>query len=334
MITFASSILTSMLLESDRVVSGQERYNLATLMVIILLVTIEVMVVKVVTAESEREDESPGMRDASLPADNGEEEEETKERKKPRTKSKKLRKKVASILADKSENRCCACCLKPLALGRTVRCCDCGASACRNKCSRLDQRLGWCCLFCYQQRVWLRNNRINVFDRLNSESEIARNLATPETEPVRCGDNASVDAKSAVYTAIRKLVDHAVDEVQRLPSLENSGSGNDAHRDFSRKSQDNLLATVIANEVIAKCQSERTGNGSVLNLKEADNHFFEASETSRVDGQSQSCDRSLDLPRKNLQAVSVASKCTQTQPSELSALMVFNFFCFLLEEAL
>lgn len=45
-------------MESDRVIPGQEKYNMATFMVIFLLVTIEVMVIKVVTAESEREEEN------------------------------------------------------------------------------------------------------------------------------------------------------------------------------------------------------------------------------------------------------------------------------------
>lgn len=58
-------MLTSMLVDSDRDVTGQEKYNLATFMVLFLFITIEVMIVKVATADPEREDESPGMREAS-----------------------------------------------------------------------------------------------------------------------------------------------------------------------------------------------------------------------------------------------------------------------------
>lgn len=61
---FVTFMLTSLLVESDRVITGQEKYNMATFMVIFLLVTIEVMVIKVVTAESEREEDN--MRERSL----------------------------------------------------------------------------------------------------------------------------------------------------------------------------------------------------------------------------------------------------------------------------
>jgi hypothetical protein len=66
MVSFITSILASLLIESDKVVSGQEKYNMATFMVLFLLITIEVMVVKVVTAETERDDESPGVRAADV----------------------------------------------------------------------------------------------------------------------------------------------------------------------------------------------------------------------------------------------------------------------------
>ena len=66
MVFFVTSIINTLLVESDRVIPGQEKYNMGTFMVLFLLITIEVMVIKVVTAEAEREDESPGVRAASL----------------------------------------------------------------------------------------------------------------------------------------------------------------------------------------------------------------------------------------------------------------------------
>lgn len=50
------------------------------------------------------------------------------------------------------ENRC-ACCLRPLYLGRGVRCKDCGEKSCRKGCSRFDPSdNAWRCIFCRQQR--------------------------------------------------------------------------------------------------------------------------------------------------------------------------------------
>ncbi|KAJ8667158.1 hypothetical protein QAD02_008820 [Eretmocerus hayati] len=54
----ATNALSSLLLESERAQSaaaaGHDKYNMATFMVLFLIVTIEVMLVKVVTAEAEQ----------------------------------------------------------------------------------------------------------------------------------------------------------------------------------------------------------------------------------------------------------------------------------------
>ena len=66
MLAHVSTIITTLLLESERVIPGQEKYNMATFMVLFLLITIEVVVVKVVTSDMERDEEShPGLRAAA-----------------------------------------------------------------------------------------------------------------------------------------------------------------------------------------------------------------------------------------------------------------------------
>lgn len=55
---YVSSWISTLLIESDKVVPGQEKYNMATFMVLFLLITIEVVVVKVVTTDMEREEDS------------------------------------------------------------------------------------------------------------------------------------------------------------------------------------------------------------------------------------------------------------------------------------
>lgn len=66
MLGYVSSIIATLLLEAERVVPGQEKYNMATFMVLFLLITIEVVVVKVVTSDMERDEEShAGLRAAA-----------------------------------------------------------------------------------------------------------------------------------------------------------------------------------------------------------------------------------------------------------------------------
>lgn len=58
MLIYVFSLISTLLIESDKVVSGQERYNMATFMVLFLLITIEVVLVKVVTSDMERDEDS------------------------------------------------------------------------------------------------------------------------------------------------------------------------------------------------------------------------------------------------------------------------------------
>lgn len=58
MLIYVPGLISSLLIESDKVASGQERYNMATFMVLFLLITIEVVVVKVVTTDIEQDEVS------------------------------------------------------------------------------------------------------------------------------------------------------------------------------------------------------------------------------------------------------------------------------------
>lgn len=52
-------MVSTLLLEGDKVVPGQEKYNMATFMMLFFLITIEVVLLKVVINEQEFEGESP-----------------------------------------------------------------------------------------------------------------------------------------------------------------------------------------------------------------------------------------------------------------------------------
>ncbi|OAD62667.1 hypothetical protein WN48_07019 [Eufriesea mexicana] len=72
MLVYVSSIISTLLLEGERVVPGQEKYNMATFMVLFLLITIEVVVVKVVTSDMERDEEShAGVENAATSSGQG-----------------------------------------------------------------------------------------------------------------------------------------------------------------------------------------------------------------------------------------------------------------------
>lgn len=58
MLFLVPSVFSTVMLESEMTAHGDNRYNLATFMAFFLLITIEVVIVKVVTFEMERDDDS------------------------------------------------------------------------------------------------------------------------------------------------------------------------------------------------------------------------------------------------------------------------------------
>ncbi|XP_060826442.1 uncharacterized protein LOC132912762 isoform X3 [Bombus pascuorum] len=247
-----------------------------------------------------------------------------------------------------SKNRC-SCCLKPFFLGRGVRCEDCGGKSCRKGCSRWDPSdNAWHCLFCRQQRYWLKKNGVEAFGGPIDEKDLhryfntaksqvyvagvenaatssGRGLATKEEEAntmetvrdfvekivVRLMGNLndtpihrlydhpaydklmerhitplvdalsrlamalrlslenkpSTDSPTMAHTALREIVERAVDEARKLPGLGGSGvSGNAPEaRNVVEDSYEDILATAILNKVIEKFQKEQVdGNSNVL----------------------------------------------------------------------
>lgn len=66
MLIYVSTMISTLLIESDRVVPSQEKYNMATFVVFFLLIVIEVMVVKVVTSDMEQDEDSHAISMAAV----------------------------------------------------------------------------------------------------------------------------------------------------------------------------------------------------------------------------------------------------------------------------
>ncbi|XP_068982625.1 titin homolog isoform X5 [Bombus flavifrons] len=219
-----------------------------------------------------------------------------------------------------SENRC-SCCLKPFFLGRGVRCEDCGGKSCRKGCSRWDPSdNAWHCLFCRQQRYWLKKNGVEAFGGPIDEKDLHRYFNTAKSQVYVAGvENAATssgqglatkqedantmetvrdfvekivvrlmgnlndtpihrlydhpaykpntDSPTMAHTALREIVERAVEEARKLPGLGGSGvSGNVPEaRNVAEDSYEDILATAILNKVIEKFQKEQVdGNSNVL----------------------------------------------------------------------
>lgn len=66
MLIYVSTLMSTLLIENDKVVPSQEKYNMATFVVFFLLIVIEVMVVKIVTADMEQDEDSHAMSVAAV----------------------------------------------------------------------------------------------------------------------------------------------------------------------------------------------------------------------------------------------------------------------------
>lgn len=86
----------------------------------------------------------------------------------------------------------------------------------------------------------------------------------------RRDDKRSADSPSMAHTALREIVERAVDEARRLPGLGSSNETGSAREDRNivDHSYEDLLATAILNKVIEKYQKEQVdGNSNVLHEK-------------------------------------------------------------------
>ncbi|XP_026296743.1 uncharacterized protein LOC725732 isoform X10 [Apis mellifera] len=116
------------------------------------------------------------------------------------------------------ENRC-ACCLRPLYLGRGVRCKDCGEKSCRKGCSRFDPSdNAWRCIFCRQQRNWLERHGLEAFGGSISQEDLRFYFNT---------------AKSRVY--VEGVENAATSSVQDLAAEKEEANTMETFRDFVEK---------------------------------------------------------------------------------------------------
>ncbi|KAL6256395.1 hypothetical protein P5V15_012508 [Pogonomyrmex californicus] len=126
----------------------------------------------------------------------------------------------------------CACCLAPFLVGRGVRCSDCGARSCRKACSRWDTSdNAWHCIFCHQQRAWLKRND-KWFDNFggtaNEEEELHSFFGTAKSRVYVAGHAAANVEQNledreerrmvhAVRNFVEKIVDGLVENVDDTP---------------------------------------------------------------------------------------------------------------------
>ncbi|EZA55467.1 hypothetical protein X777_04748 [Ooceraea biroi] len=212
MLTFVSSLISTLLIESDKVTPGQEKYNLATFMVLFLLITIEVVVVKVVTDVEEDEISYSGLSAAM--------------------KGSKIKKTKRAITDDGR----CVCCLAPFLTDQCtgVRCNICSATSCRKSCSRWNTMDNtWHCIFCHQERLWVKRNEKwfeNFGDAMNEAEELHSFFGTAKSRVHVAGHIAAISnieqhqetqkEKRIIYAIqnfVEKIVESLVDGVDDTP---------------------------------------------------------------------------------------------------------------------
>ncbi|XP_024881418.1 uncharacterized protein LOC112460793 isoform X4 [Temnothorax curvispinosus] len=128
----------------------------------------------------------------------------------------------------------CACCLAPFLVGRGVRCSDCGARSCRKACSRWDTSdNAWHCIFCHQQRSWLKRND-KWFDNFggtaNEEEELHGYFGAIKSRVYVAGHATTISNVEqiqedreerrmvhAVRNFVEKIVDGLVENVDDTP---------------------------------------------------------------------------------------------------------------------
>ncbi|XP_012060715.1 PREDICTED: uncharacterized protein LOC105623955 [Atta cephalotes] len=131
-------------------------------------------------------------------------------------------------------DRRCACCLTLFLIDRGVRCSDCGARSCRKACSRWDTSdNAWHCIFCHQQRSWLKRND-NWFDNFggmaNEEEELHSGFGTAKSHLYVAGNAAAIsnveqiqedrEERRMVYAIqnfVEKIIDGLVENIDDTP---------------------------------------------------------------------------------------------------------------------
>ncbi|XP_011052338.1 PREDICTED: uncharacterized protein LOC105144839 isoform X3 [Acromyrmex echinatior] len=150
-------------------------------------------------------------------------------RKREKRKNSKVKERKRVVL-----DRRCACCLASFLIDRGVRCSDCGARSCRKACSRWDTSdNAWHCIFCHQQRSWLKRND-NWFDNFggmaNEEEELRSVFGTAKSHLYVAGNAAAIsnveqiqedrEERRMVYAIqnfVEKIVDGLVENIDDTP---------------------------------------------------------------------------------------------------------------------
>ncbi|KAG7203312.1 hypothetical protein KM043_010401 [Ampulex compressa] len=113
----------------------------------------------------------------------------------------------------------CGCCLKPFLITRGVECDDCGARSCRKGCSRWDTSDNvWRCLFCHQQRSWLKRNEkwFDTFGGPIDEEELHRFFSTAKSRVYVAGVENAAAGTSADLAAENRKEAYAMETVRDL----------------------------------------------------------------------------------------------------------------------
>ncbi|KZC06592.1 hypothetical protein WN55_10503 [Dufourea novaeangliae] len=231
MFAYVSSIISTLLLEGEMVVSGQEKYNMATFMVLFLLITIEVVVVKVVTSDMERDEDSHSGRVENAAASSGLATASAKEEAHAMETVRDFVEKIVVGLIGKMDDA---------PINRLY-----DHPACKLKYDKLLEEL-----------------IIPMVDALTRMALVLR---------LSLSDKPNGDTPAMAHTALREIVERAVDEARKLPGLgggsTETGRSSDT-RNIVDHSYEDLLATAILNKVIEKYQKEQVdGNSNVLHGK-------------------------------------------------------------------
>ncbi|XP_043255353.1 uncharacterized protein LOC122399061 isoform X5 [Colletes gigas] len=133
---------------------------------------------------------------------------------------------------------------------------------------------------------------------------------------------SSTDSSTMAHTALREIVERAVEEARKLPGLGSSGeTGRQLEaRNITEHSYEDLLATAILNKVIEKFQKEQVdGNSNVLHGKPVSAIKCE-SETGVDEGVEEGCSSLEPLSQDDCNSDSSAScsRHVRNQPEPLS----------------
>ncbi|KAH0539715.1 hypothetical protein KQX54_007481 [Cotesia glomerata] len=219
MLDYLTNFMSTLLLEGDKTI---DRFNMATIMILFLLITIEVVVVKVVVFEMENNEDNHFAQSPTLFFDQ------------IQYLSNICRKKSEESGKKQIDDSRCDCCLKPFIIGKGVECWDCKARVCKKSCSHWDLAdNNWHCLFCNHRRSWCKRNDkwfetfggvepnafaikkiFNTTETINLEDE---HVAFNSDAELAAGGYETTNSMENVRKIIEKIVESLVGNVDNTP---------------------------------------------------------------------------------------------------------------------